>query len=678
MKRKSISFLLACITLITTAQSLPTKTEIISSMRKVNEYWMLQNVAPGNNQWARAAYFTGHLDFYKIYPKESYLNYALLWANNNNWSLNGGTGTRNADNQTCGQVYIDLYLMDTNRIDSRINAIKTSIDNMVNSTKKDDWWWVDALYMAMPVFTRLGVLYNDDKYYSKMYEIYQNNKITRKLYNTNEKLWYRDESFDPPYFTSNGEDSYWSRGNGWVIAAHARTLQLLPANHPNRAEYILTLQEMAEALKIRQREDGFWNCSLDDPNDFGGPETSGTSFFTYSIAWGINNGLLDSATFYPVVVKAWEGLVSKAVQPNGFLSYIQGVGSNPASSQPVGINSTADFGVGAFLLAGTELVKMAGGVMPVPSNMNLNSVKATGRQTVEVRYNTIPETVSALNIANYTISNDIKISEIIAGSDEQTVILRVTDLAPGRYSLSVQNVKDQNGQEIESGESLSFAYSNIASVTASGYENNTSNTPEKTIDFDFGTRWSQEGRGQWIMYDLGEVKQVKSVELAFFNGAARKAFFKIQLSTSITDTTDIFNGESSGTTAGLEKYEFTPANARYVKIVGYGNSQSLWNSITETRIDFDEYGTAIENPVSGDDYIVFPNPFNGNSINIKLSNKFTADEVITISDISGRNVYQQKIQSTNQQIKIENLSLQEGIYILRLKNSSLILSVIRK
>ncbi|MFT3740734.1 MAG: glycoside hydrolase family 88 protein [Breznakibacter sp.] len=219
-------------------QALPSKPLIISTMRQVNDYWISQNPSPGNNQWARAAYFTGHTDFYKVYPKATYLDYANLWATNNNWALNGGTSTRNADNQTCGQVYIDLYGMDDVKVPSKIDAIKASIDNMVVSTKIDDWWWIDALYMAMPVFTRLGQLTENDVYPTKMYQLYNHTKVTRGLYNASEGLWYRDESFKPPYLTPNGEDSYWSRGNGWVFAAHARALQLLPLADPNRTEYI--------------------------------------------------------------------------------------------------------------------------------------------------------------------------------------------------------------------------------------------------------------------------------------------------------------------------------------------------------------------------------------------------------------------------------------------------------
>jgi hypothetical protein len=132
---------------------------------------------------------------------------------------------------------------------------------------------------------------------------------------------------------------------------------------------------MAATLKEVQRPDGFWNVSLADPDDFGGPETSGTSFFTYGMAWGIHHRLLDSATYYPVVEKAWNGLVTTAVHPDGKLGYVQMVGKEPASSQPVTYETTADFGVGAFLLAGTEVYKMASGDWVSPPEPGDNIVR---------------------------------------------------------------------------------------------------------------------------------------------------------------------------------------------------------------------------------------------------------------------------------------------------------------
>lgn len=638
------------------AQQLPTKSEVVSKMKLANDYWISQNSTPGNNQWARAVYFTGNMDFYKAYPKEAYLQYANLWAGNNNWSLNGGTTTRNADNQICGQVYIDLYNLDPTKQQNKISAIKSSIDNMVVSTKSDDWWWVDALYMAMPVFTRLGVLYNDSTYFNRMYDIYYNNKTTRGLYNTTENLWYRDETFDPPYVTKNGQDSYWARGNGWVIAAHARVLQLLPTSNSHRNEYIETLQKMAEALKTRQRTDGFWNTSLDDPAEFDGPETSGTAFFTYGIAWGINNHLLDSSTYTPVVLKAWQGLTTVALQSNGFLGYTQGVGASPALASA---GTTQDFGVGAFLLAGSEILKLATGTMPLPVNFGLKSIQTVNKTQIKVTFSKSIDNTTALEKVNYSINNGISINGITKDISDSAVILSISNLTPGAYILQTNNIKSYYGEQQEAGETKSFSYSGVSAISASAYEPGTGNTPDKTMDFDFSTRWSADGKGQWIMYDLGEEKTINSVDIAFYNGAVRKTYFNIELSTNGVDFNQVYIAEktgSGGTTASLENYDFTDENARFVKIVGFGNSTSTWNSITETRINWQDKTLGLSQ-VSNSKFKIYPNPLKGNELNIE--SEYTLSKIM-INDLTGKTIYI----SDNNDSHLKNIQLKKGIYCL--------------
>ncbi|MBN2697974.1 MAG: glycoside hydrolase family 88 protein [Bacteroidales bacterium] len=621
-----LSLIIAGVLLITPArsQSLPEKSEIISAMRLVNGFWMQGHPDPGNNQWARAAYFTGNMDFYKIYPKEAYLDYAGLWATNNNWSLNGGVTTRNADNQTAGQVYIDLYLLDTAGNDYKISQISECIGRMVNSTKSDDWWWIDALYMAMPVFTRLGILLNDEDYFLKMDTLYRDTKYRRGLYNGETGLWYRDESFDPPYTTPNGKDCYWSRGNGWVFAAHARVLQLLPESHLTRDEYVETFRKMAGALKERQRGDGFWDVSLDDPDDFGGPETSGTAFFTYGMAWGINNGFLDSASYYPVVVSAWNGLTSVAVHEDGFLGYVQGVGSSPASSQPVTFETTADFGVGAFLLAGSEVVKLAGGEMPEPSPFYVDSVLVQDEMHLEVFFSDTLDEASAVNVSNYTIGM-VTVLEAVISESRKSVILTLSGIPFGKHQLTLENIFSSSGYPLEPGTSITFSWIGNIIISASSYEPGTSNVPENTMDFDLGTRWSAQGMGEWIRYDLGEVKTVTSVDIAFYRGNERKAFFSISLSEDDISYTEQFNGESGGTTLELQNFDFEDQDARYVKITGYGNSTSDWNSITEVRINTvsgDTTGFFRSGEMKEQSITVYPNP-SGTLFNIETEGEFT-------------------------------------------------------
>jgi rhamnogalacturonyl hydrolase YesR len=195
-----------------------------------------------------------------------------------------------------------------------------------------------------------------------MYLFSKNKHGVKGLYNPVDQLWWRDSTFVPPYKEPNGEDCYWSRGNGWVLAAMVRVLELNPPDKKHRREYINMLKSMSEALVKVQREDGFWNASLHDPNNFGGPETSGTAFFVYGMAWGINHHYLKKGKYLPAVVKGWNAMCEKAVHPNGFLGFVQGTGKEPSSSQPTGydvVPNFDDYGLGAFLLAGSEVYILA-------------------------------------------------------------------------------------------------------------------------------------------------------------------------------------------------------------------------------------------------------------------------------------------------------------------------------
>ena len=355
------------------SQVQPTSMQVLEKMELANAYFMqnypdvgkriVHEVSRASNIWTRGVYYEGLMALFNIHPKPEYYDYAVRWAEFHNWDLrDGNTYTRNADNQCAGQTYIDLYLIDPQPI--RIGKIKACIDSMMRTDKIDDWNWIDALQMAMPVFARLGVMYNDPAYFERMYEMYMYTRDKHGdhgLYNPEDGLWWRDASFDPPYAEPNGEDCYWSRGNGWVLAALARVLDILPYSDLHRAEYIKTFRQMSKALVKVQRSDGFWNVSLHDPGHFGGKELTGTALFTYGMAWGINENILKTRKYRKAVLKAWNAMAGEAVHPNGFLGYVQGTGKEPKDSQPVSydrIPNFEDFGLGCFLLAGSEIYRL--------------------------------------------------------------------------------------------------------------------------------------------------------------------------------------------------------------------------------------------------------------------------------------------------------------------------------
>jgi len=371
--RRSISILALALTAsnLLYAQKIPAKAKVLKVLQQTNAYFMdkwpdagksiITNKERPSNIWTRAVYYEGLMSLYQIDAKKEYYDYALQWGEKHNWGLRNGITTKNADDQACGQTYIDLYLLD--KQPERIKDIRASIDLVMQSGKVNDWTWIDAIQMGMPVFAKLGKLYNDTTYYGYMYKMYMHSKNVEGggLYNAKDGLWWRDKDFVPPYKEPNGEDCYWSRGNGWVIAALARVLETIPENEVHRDEYLKTFNEMIKALVPIQRADGFWNVSLHDATHFGGKETSGTALFVYGMAWGVNHGILDKATYLPIIAKAWNAMTSEAVQKNGFIGYLQGTGKEPKDGQPVSYTSMPDFedyGLGCFLLAGTEVYKL--------------------------------------------------------------------------------------------------------------------------------------------------------------------------------------------------------------------------------------------------------------------------------------------------------------------------------
>lgn len=378
MKRLYIYLLLAGIglaaTFTTQAQTkLPAREKTLEALRITNRYFMdkwpdvglriVHEKSRASNIWTRGVYYEGLMALYTIDPQPSYVDYATRWADFHQWNLrDGDTYTRNADNQCAGQTYIHLFLLD--RKPGRIDKIKASIDSMMRTDKIDDWDWIDAIQMAMPVFAHLGVLYKEPAYGERAHALYmytRNRHGDHGLFNPQDNLWWRDKDFDPPYQEPNGQDCYWARGNGWVVAALVRVLSILPADAPHRKQYEDDLKAMLAALAPLQRPDGFWNVSLHDPTHFGGKETTGTSLFTYGMAWAINHNLVDGKKYRPIVAKAWHALLNDAVTPTGFLGYVQGTGKEPKDSQPVTQDSVPnfeDFGLGCFLLAGTEVYRM--------------------------------------------------------------------------------------------------------------------------------------------------------------------------------------------------------------------------------------------------------------------------------------------------------------------------------
>jgi rhamnogalacturonyl hydrolase YesR len=363
----------SCVAVLVCAQELPTRKEVLNVTTKVNDYFMkkyadykatsfVRGVKRPSNIWTRGVYYEGLMALYDIYPKEEYWKYSEDFCIFHEWGYRNGATTRNADDYCIGQTYIDMYRLCENP--TWIRKVKSNLNMLVNTPQVDDWTWIDAIQMGMPVFAKLGNTLDEPSYWEKMWHMYEasRNTIGGGLYNEVECLWWRDADFVPPYKEPNGKNCYWSRGNGWVYAALVRVMNEIPEKEAHYASYLQDFKDMSEALEKCQRLDGFWNVSLHCVENFGGKELTGTALFVYGMAWGVRNGILDAKKYLPVIAKAWNAMVSDCVHRDGFLGYVQGTGKEPKDGQPVTYDSVPDFedyGVGCFLLAGTEVYKLA-------------------------------------------------------------------------------------------------------------------------------------------------------------------------------------------------------------------------------------------------------------------------------------------------------------------------------
>jgi rhamnogalacturonyl hydrolase YesR len=325
--------------------------EIRTAMRKACDYQLeLQSHTKPENGWIRSAFYTGVMAAYSATKDPHYLQAAEKWSNHFHFTP---PPKRDANNDCCGQTYVELYFQ--NHDEARIAPLRQRFDAMVADPRAggSEWWWCDALFMSPPALARLSAATGDKRYNDYMDKMWWD--VTRLLFDKDETLFYRDKSFFPDKRkTANGKKIFWSRGNGWVMGGTVRVLQYLPKDFPSRQKYIDLHRSMAARIARLQGADGLWRSSLLDPEEFPTPETSGSGFFCYAIAWGINNGTLDRAIYEPVARKSWAGLTSM-LTPEGRLTHVQKVAGGPGEVKP---DDTHEYAVGAFLLAGSEMLKL--------------------------------------------------------------------------------------------------------------------------------------------------------------------------------------------------------------------------------------------------------------------------------------------------------------------------------
>ena len=345
----------------------PRPDDVVGLLRRSADLHLQQPSGIALNDWIIAPLYDGLVRLAIATDDPKYLAAVLEFGRQSGWKPRWRP--YHADDQAVGHAWLDVFLMDRSHIE-RLEPIKAHLDNVLSNPVREDvglrrrtgepgrpttdrWTWCDALYMAPPTLTRLYTATGDPRYLEFLDQEFR--YCYKQLYDRDARLFYRDARFIDQR-TPGGHKVFWGRGNGWVFGGLALLLEHLPPAHPTREFYTQLFRDMSRSVLATQQPDGLWRPSLLDPDQFPLGETSGSGLFVFGLAWGLNHGLLDPDVFRPALFRGWHGLVTR-VQPNGFVGFVQPPGSAPGQ---LSADSGHDYGTGAFLLAGSEVLRVLG------------------------------------------------------------------------------------------------------------------------------------------------------------------------------------------------------------------------------------------------------------------------------------------------------------------------------
>lgn len=612
-------------------------------IEKVNDYWIKGHPNPPGYSWDNAAYYTGCMEAYYLTGIEAYREYAKAWAEKNKWSGDrtsdkskwSSSNVYNADNQTAFQVYIDLYNLEPEekKIARALDVTRTQME----SGKSDYWTWCDALYMAMPVYSKLYVLTGDKSYLDALYRFFRYAKET--MYDGHGGINYEGEPVnlffrDPGYIKSriDGQKNIWARGTGWVMAAFARVFSDVDEDWEYYDYFMDTYKEMAESCRrfVKCDVDGrmYYTQSVipmyptNSENPFG-YETSGTAFIAYSILWGINSGILPREEYAPLAEGLIKYIKDIAIQPNGRVGYTQPIGA--AATKAVGKGSTYNFGTGAVLMALCEAVRyydgQEGDLYPYLSKKCVSSVALkpgsqyaydgkkvicleaapfieNGRTMVPLSASELfgskkpinTKTVGKIKYAELRETTEEKLywnekhKIIVVGKrsvpfyDCDSALLDMLDgiLTEGKLpERAPQNERDFVINASMPALPGRIKFASIYSEDIPEVENG----PENAADDDLDTRWAAINDPE-IIFDIGKIMHIEKIALAFWQNDVRTTAYELFISTD--GVTYSLIEDNSSKKGEIYDYISVGRDVRYIKLIGHGNSSGNgWTSLLE-------------------------------------------------------------------------------------------------
>ena len=322
--------------------------------------WQLAHPRHEVTDWTNGAFYSGVFAAYQTTKSPLILDSLMAMGERTHWQP--AKRYDHADDIAICQTYLNLYCLKKDRrmLEPTLAVVEKLRTVPGREVEKNGitWWWCDALVMGPPVLAKVATIEKQPNYLLFSDTLYR--QTYKRLFNHQQHLFSRDASYlwnaaGEGKKESNGQPIFWSRGNGWVMGGLVQVLQELPQNHPTRPFYVSLFKEMSARLIQLQQPDGLWRSSLLDPAAYPGGEASGSGFDCYALAWGLNQGILDKKTYLPVVRNAWAAL-DNCVSAEGRVGWVQPIGADPR--RDFSADSWEVYGTGAYLLAGSEVIKL--------------------------------------------------------------------------------------------------------------------------------------------------------------------------------------------------------------------------------------------------------------------------------------------------------------------------------
>ena len=121
----------------------------------------------------------------------------------------------------------------------------------------------------------------------------------------------------------------------------------------------------------------------------------------------------------------------------------------------------------------------------------------------------------------------------------------------------------------------------VVEVTASGFQ--PGNEPAHAIDGNPNSRWSAEGKGQWLQLKLDKETVFTAFEAGFARGT-RRYEFSIHTSQDGKKWKESYSGKSAGKGDQVNKFESPATSARFIRFVSQGNNENMWVNLHAFKI----------------------------------------------------------------------------------------------